>query len=117
MKTPTTYLEDPLIQMDLDELQTRIRAIDARATFEVTEGDDPEGVYLWATTYLEDPDEVLDAVIDQMIDLQVIEDKPIFVVPLPVSTAKPSRARGSVSSLLTLLSGRGAPNSASAARP
>ncbi len=107
--TATPTHDDPFIQLKLDELASTIRDMDSSATFELVEGEDPEGLYLWVMTDRDDPDEILDAVIDQVIDLQVKDDMSLFVVPLPASPATPRRARRSVSPLLSLLPELGAP--------
>jgi len=53
------------------------------ATFEVSRGeDDPEAVHLTTTVDLDDPDEVLDLVIARVMELQVEEKLPLYVIPV-----------------------------------
>ena len=47
--------------------------------FQTDEGEDPEGIYLTAT--VDDRGEVIDLILERLVDLQVEEGVPIFVVP------------------------------------
>jgi hypothetical protein len=51
------------------------------AIFEVVRGDDPDGVYLTAKVDVDDLDEVTDTVISRVVDMQVDEGLPVYVVP------------------------------------
>lgn len=73
---------DPRIERAVSDLQAMIRNRYPAASFKVTQGDDPAGTYLWATVDLDDPDEVVDAVIERVVDLQVEERLPIHLVPI-----------------------------------
>lgn len=64
------------------ELQERILEQFPEATFVVESGSDPEGLYLVATIDIADTDEVIDLVGDRLVDLQVDERLPIYVIPL-----------------------------------
>jgi hypothetical protein len=64
------------------ELQELITRCFPEATFVVEEGVDPEGVYLVATVDIPDTDEVVAAVGDRLVELQVDEGLPIYVTPL-----------------------------------
>ena len=75
-------LSDPRIEAAVAELQGLIRAHYPTTTFTVGEAEDPDGVYLRAVVDVEDPDEVTALFIDRMIDLQVEEGLPIYVVPV-----------------------------------
>lgn len=72
------------IKPRLDEAIVELRELIARhypdATFSVSEGEDPDGIYLTATVDVEDMGEVVDVFLDRMVDLQVEEDLPIYVV-------------------------------------
>ncbi len=50
------------------------------ASFEVSQGEDPEGIYLDTTVDIEDTDEVMDVVTDRLLELQVEEGLPIYVI-------------------------------------
>jgi hypothetical protein len=66
----------------LAELQALISNRYPEAVFSVSEGEDPEGIYLAATVDVDDRGEVIDLFLDRLVELQVVEDLPIFVVPL-----------------------------------
>jgi len=67
----------------VDELQSIISQHYPTASFSVSRGiDDPEGIDLRATVDVDDPDEVLDRVIDRVVELHVDEGIPIHVIPL-----------------------------------
>lgn len=66
----------------LDELKGLIANHYPEALFVVGEGEDPDGLYLTVTVDVEDMGEVVDTFLDRLVDLQVEEELPIFVVPV-----------------------------------
>lgn len=52
------------------------------ATFEVKVGGEPDGVYLMATIDHENSFEVLDHIMDRILEVQVEEGLPVYVIPL-----------------------------------
>jgi hypothetical protein len=67
----------------LDELQGVISHRYPTAQFEILRDvEEPENIDLLTTVDLEDPDEVLDLVMDRLIELQVDEGVPVHVVPI-----------------------------------
>jgi len=64
------------------ELQGLISASFPQATFVVEEGSDPEGVYVVTTVDIPDTDEVIEAIGDRLVALQVDEGLPVYVTPL-----------------------------------
>jgi hypothetical protein len=73
---------DARTQAALSELQGIIKQHYPDATFQVTRSqDDPQAIHLLTTVDVEDRGEVLDAVMDRMMELQIAEDLPIFVIP------------------------------------
>src|SRR5437868_5637860 len=72
---------DPRMEQAATEIQARIAARYPTATFEIEEGEDPDGVYLTAIVDQDDPDEVLDVVIDRLLELEIDEGLPLYVVP------------------------------------
>lgn len=80
-RTQSMDPNDPRIQSALSELQELIRERYPDATFEVSEGEDPEGIYLNATVDVEDTDEVVDVFIERMLELQIEEQLPVYVFP------------------------------------
>src|SRR5438093_5457344 len=75
-------LDDPGIQAALFELQELIRQQWPETSFEVSQGEDPDGIYLDATVDIEDTDEVMDAIIDRRLDIQVEQRLPVYVIPV-----------------------------------
>src|SRR5919109_4042243 len=74
---------NPRLQSALDELRGIIQQRFPEATFEISRGvDDPRAVHLTATVDVEDTDDVVDLVIDRMMELQIDEGLPIFVIPV-----------------------------------
>ncbi len=73
---------DPRIESALGELCGMIQQRWPAATFEVSRGDDPEGIYLDATVDIEDTDEVMDVVVPRLLEMQVDEELPVYVIPL-----------------------------------
>ena len=93
-------LADPRIEAAIAEMQALIRQHYPDATFDVSLGDDPVGVYLWATVDVEDRNDVIDVYIDRLVDLHVEEELPFHVIPVrpPERVAAMLRERGARSS-------------------
>ena len=72
---------DPRIQAALEELRGLIRQRFPAAAFTVAQGEDPNGIYLTAIVDVEDLDEVIDPIISRIVDMQVEEGLPVYVVP------------------------------------
>jgi hypothetical protein len=70
------------IEVAVNELQEAIRARYPAASFAVEHGDDPEGTYLYATVEADDTDKVIDVFIDRLLELQVDEGLPVYVIPV-----------------------------------
>jgi len=64
------------------ELREMIAARYPEATFEVTSGDDPAGLYLIPTVDVDDTDEVADVIAGRLLALQVDEELPVYVFPV-----------------------------------
>ncbi|MBI2760093.1 MAG: hypothetical protein HYX51_01540 [Chloroflexi bacterium] len=75
-------INDPRIQAAVAELTGLIRDHYPAAGFTVGEGEDPPGVYVTATVDVDDTDEVVDLFIDRMVDIQVKDGLPVFVIPV-----------------------------------
>lgn len=74
---------EPRRRRAVAELAGAIRGRYPTATFRVRPGvDDPEATYLVATVDVEDPDAVLDLVVDRLLELQLDEHLPINVLPV-----------------------------------
>jgi hypothetical protein len=71
------------VQGAIDELRQTILQRYPDAQFSVTRGpDEPENIHLITTVDLDDPEEVLDLVLDRMIELEVDERIPVYVIPV-----------------------------------
>lgn len=82
MKERNDKISDSM-QDALKEMEGIIGQRYPTATFEVSRGeDDPKAVHLTATVDLDDPDEVLDLVITRVMELQVEEGLPLYVIPV-----------------------------------
>ena len=82
MTTERIQEDDARVQQALAELEGLIQSHYPDATFEVAPGEDPEGVYLRATVDVEDTDEVADTIIDRLMEIQVEERLPVYVIPV-----------------------------------
>ena len=72
----------PAMEKAVNELKGTISERFPQASFVVEEGFDPKGIYLVTTVDIADTDEVIDAVGDRLVELQVDEGLPIYVTPL-----------------------------------
>jgi hypothetical protein len=71
------------IDRAIEELEQMIARRYPTATFAVTRAaDEPENVHLVTTVDLEDPDEMLDLVMDRLLELQIDERVPVHVIPI-----------------------------------
>jgi hypothetical protein len=83
MRTRRPEKLDPRIRDALGELKGMILQRYPEATFEVSRGDDePESIHLTTTVDVDDPDEVMDLVVDRLLELQVEEGLPVHVIPI-----------------------------------
>jgi hypothetical protein len=73
-------LTDPRIGAAVEELKQLIAARYPDATFDVYQGEDPEGVYLRATVDIEDSSDALTPALDKLYELEVEQELPIYVV-------------------------------------
>jgi hypothetical protein len=73
-------------ELAIDEIRCLILQQYPAATFAVQRGqDDPEAIHLLVTVDLEDTDAVPDLVLEHMMELQIEQGTPIFVI-----TARPT---------------------------
>lgn len=82
MSAERTNGHDRRMERALLELQRLIRGHFPTATFAVSRGEDPEGVYLTTTVAVEDMDTVVDVIIDRLLAMQIDESLPIYVIPV-----------------------------------
>lgn len=82
MSVEPLAVNDPRIGAALDELRMLVRHRYPDAVFETTVApDDPSIIHLIAEVDVDDTEDLVDLVIDRMIDIQVDEGLPIFVIP------------------------------------
>src|SRR5438105_2908402 len=73
----------PRMQQAIAELKQLVRQRYPEASFQVARSwEDPRIVHLLPVVDVEDRDEVMDVVIDRMMELQIKDKLPLFVVPL-----------------------------------
>lgn len=72
---------DPRIQAALDELRGMILERFPDATFTVSHGEDPEGIYLNPIVDIDDLDEVTSVILSRVVDMQIDEGLPVYVIP------------------------------------
>jgi len=74
---------DPRRQQVVAELEHTILARYPAATFTLRAGiDEPDATYLTTIVDIEDPDEVLTLVLDRLLELQIEEQLPVYVLPV-----------------------------------
>jgi len=82
-KEHTPLPRDPRIEAAIAELEELVRSRYPTAAFSVEQAvDEPEAVHILTTVDLDDPDEVVDLVIDRELALQIDEGLPIHVIPV-----------------------------------
>ena len=77
----TVRLGDERLIRAVDELKGLILAREPAATFSVGRGQDPEGLYVYAVVDREELDDVWDACRDRLLEMQVDEQLPVYVIP------------------------------------
>lgn len=82
MTAERTVDVDARVRDAVTELQGTIRACFPTASFEVAQGEDPVGTYVTVTVDIDDPDEVLDLVMDRLLDMQIEDGLPVYVIPV-----------------------------------
>lgn len=99
MSIATAWTQITRIQIVIDELKRLIREQYPEATFAVEVGGEPDGVYLVTTVDLEDTEEVLDVIMDRLLEIQIDEQLPVYVLPVrPEASKHESFARKRVTS-------------------
>jgi hypothetical protein len=66
----------------IDELRQMISRRYPNAAFATTHGDDPKGVYLIPTVDVEDTEAVFDVVVERLLQLQIDDELPVYVIPV-----------------------------------
>lgn len=71
----------PRMEEAMAEMKERISHRLPTTTYEMYQGEDPVGIYLAAIVDTDDLDEVKGLFLDRLVDLQVDEGLPLFVIP------------------------------------
>lgn len=96
MKAEPLHGQESRLHEAASELRDLILRRYPSATFEVAREDDPEGLYLTPVVDVEDVEEVFDLVVDRLLELQIDQGLPLYVVPIRplervLATARPAR--------------------------
>src|SRR6266702_5616212 len=76
----------PRMQRAVAELEALVTNRYPGATFQLEKSvEDPRVIHLVPTVDVEDRDEVMDVVVERMMELQIKEKLPLFVVPMRTS--------------------------------
>jgi hypothetical protein len=75
--------QDEKTQRAIAEVQARIQAVYPNAEFRVSDGEEPQGIYIDTYTDAEDSFCVFDLVSDWLVDLSITEGIHLHVIPLP----------------------------------
>jgi len=73
---------DPRVTQAVSSLQTLILGRYPTASFATFQGEDPDGTYLRAAVDVDDPDEVMDLAIDRLLEYQLDEGLPVYLLPV-----------------------------------
>ncbi|HET8524242.1 MAG TPA: hypothetical protein VFL82_13485, partial [Thermomicrobiales bacterium] len=73
---------DSRLAAAIAELQDLIRSHFPTAAFVIGEAEDPEGIYMRVIADVDDTDEVINVFLDRLVDLQVKDQLPLYVVPV-----------------------------------
>jgi hypothetical protein len=85
---------DERVLVFVEELKNTILAHHPEATFELGPGgENPTAIFLDAYVDLDDPFEILDEISDRVVDIQVDEGIPLFVMPRPTPERAIEQAR------------------------
>ena len=82
MRAEQLDLSTPRMQAAIEEIQRLIQQHYPEATFQVEPGDDPTGMYILTTVDVEDTDVVVEVYIERLLELQIDEGLPVYVVPV-----------------------------------
>lgn len=75
-------IEQSRMDAAVAEMQQLILSHFPGTTFTVEEWDEPDSVYMRAIVDVGDTDEVIEVILDRLVEMQVEENLPIYVVPI-----------------------------------
>jgi hypothetical protein len=73
---------NPRIRAAIAEFRELISSHYPNTTFSESIGEDPIGVWLTAVVDIDDPDEVLDLITKRLVEIQVNEGLPLYILPV-----------------------------------
>jgi hypothetical protein len=83
MSQESDYGLDPRMQGAVDEVRAIIRQRYPEASFSVSRGiDEPEQIHLTTAVDIDDPDDVLNLVLDRLLQLEIDEGIPLYLIPI-----------------------------------
>src|SRR5262249_16718266 len=82
MRSAHELLSEPKLAAAVDELKSLISSRYPTTTYEVTAGEDPDGLFVTTTGDVHDPDTVVDLFIDRLLELEIDEGLPLYVIPI-----------------------------------
>lgn len=82
MAVERTLTDNPRLLVVAAELRQMIAARYPAATFELTRGDDPAGLYLIPTVDVADTEDVAEIISERMLQAQIDEGLPVYVFPV-----------------------------------
>ena len=72
----------PRMKTAIEEIQQLVIQRFPDATFMLGHGEDPEGIHLIVTVDLDDMGAVVDLHLDRLVDMQLNEQLPLYVIPV-----------------------------------
>jgi hypothetical protein len=72
----------PRMETAVEEIQRLVTQRFPDATFVLGHGEDPEGIHLIVTVDLDDMGEVFDLYFDRLVDMQLDDILPLYVIPV-----------------------------------
>ncbi len=87
---------DSRLTVAVGEMRQLIQRHYPGAAFRLSHGDDPEGIWLTVSVDIEDPDVIVDLIIDRLLTLQIDDELPLYVLPVrsPDRVAEMMERRG-----------------------
>jgi len=82
MSVQRAPVDDPRLLAAASELRDLIAARYPGATFELTSGDDPVGLYLIPIVDVDDTEDVAEVIAERLLALQIDDELPVYVFPV-----------------------------------
>lgn len=82
MTRPSVSQRAARIRAAVEELKTLILQHLPGSTFEVSRGYDPEGIYVKTYVDTDDPDALMDVVAERLLEMQIDEGLPVYVLTI-----------------------------------